>query len=160
MAAAVLLVVGRWRAPVLLTGLPVPWLMAGGFVAVSVVVEVLHQRGLGDLIASAVPGGTGTPALMTLAGTGAVVANVANNLPAYLVLEPVAADAAPRLLALLVGVNAGPLVTPWASLATLLWLQRCRTAGIRVPWRWLLPAGAACAVVAVAAGAGALAVTA
>ena len=159
-AAAVLLVVGRWRAPRLLAGLPVPWLMATGFVAVSVVVEVLHQRGLGDLIASVVPGGTGTTALMTLAGTGAVVANVANNLPAYLVLEPVAADAAPRLMALLVGVNAGPLVTPWASLATLLWLQRCRTAGIRVPWRWLVPAGTACAVLAVAAGAGALALTA
>ena len=42
-------------------------------------------------------------------------------------------------MALLVGVNAGPLITPWASLATLLWLQRCRTAGIAVPWRWLVP---------------------
>ena len=159
-AAAVLLVVGRWRAPRLLAGLPVPWLMALGFVAVSVVVEVLHQRGLGDLVASVVPQGTGAGALAAVAGTGALVANVANNLPAYLVLEPVAADAAARLMALLVGVNAGPLVTPWASLATLLWLQRCRTAGIRVPWRWLVPAGAACAVLAVAAGVGALAVTA
>ena len=104
--------VARWRAPELLAGLPVPWLMAAGFVAVSVVVEVLHQRGLGDLIASVVPAGTGHAALMALAGTGALVANVANNLPAYLVLEPVAADAAPRLMALLVGVNAGPLDHP------------------------------------------------
>ena len=63
-------------------------------------------------------------------------------------------------MALLVGVNAGPLITPWASLATLLWLQRCRTAGIVVPWRWLVPAGTVCAVLAVAAGAGALALTA
>ena len=99
-------------------------------------------------------------ALLALAATGALVANVANNLPAYLVLEPVAADAAPRLMALLVGVNAGPLITPWASLATLLWLQRCRTAGIVVPWRWLVPAGTVCAVLAVAAGVGALALTA
>ena len=106
-AAAVLLAVARWRAPALLPGLPVPWLMAAGFVAVSVVVEVLHQRGLGDLIASVVPDGTGSAALLALAGTGALAANVANNLPAYLVLEPVAADAAPRLMALLVGVNAG-----------------------------------------------------
>ena len=159
-AAAVLLAVARWRAPALLPGLPVPWLMAAGFVVVAVVVEVLHQRGLGDLLASVVPDGTGSAALLALAGTGAFASNVANNLPAYLVLEPVAADAAPRLMALLVGVNAGPLVTPWASLATLLWLQRCRTAGIVVPWRWLVPAGAACAVLAVAAGAGALALTA
>jgi len=159
-AAAVLLAITAFRAPELLRGLPVPWLLAGGFVAVSIVVEVLHQRGLGDLIASAVPAGTGPGALVTLAGAGAFVANVANNLPAYLVLEPVAADAAPRLMALLVGVNAGPLVTPWASLATLLWLQRCRTAGVVVPWRWLVPAGTACAVLAVAAGVGALALTA
>ena len=159
-AAAVLLAVARWRARELLRGLPVPWLMAAGFVVVSVVVEVLHQRGLGDLIASVVPAGTDHVALLALAGTGALVANVANNLPAYLVLEPVAADAAPRLMALLVGVNAGPLITPWASLATLLWLQRCRTAGIVVPWRWLVPAGTVCAVLAVAAGAGALSITA
>jgi len=159
-AAAVLLAVARWRARELLRGLPVPWLMAAGFVGVSVVVEVLHQRGLGDLIASVVPAGTDHVALLALAGTGALVANVANNLPAYLVLEPVAADAAPRLMALLVGVNAGPLITPWASLATLLWLQRCRTAGIVVPWRWLVPAGTVCAVLAVAAGAGALSITA
>jgi len=135
----------------------VPWLLAAGFVAVSVVVEVLHQRGLGDLIATAVPEGIGPGALVALAGAGAFVAN---NLPAYLVLEPVAADAAPRLMALLVGVNAGPLVTPWASLATLLWLQRCRTAGVVVPWRWLRPGGTACAVLAVGAGVGALAITA
>jgi arsenical pump membrane protein len=156
----VLLAAARWRAPALLPGLPVPWLMAAGFVLVSVVVEVLHQRGLGDLLASVVPDGTGSAALVGLAGTGALAANITNNLPAYLVLEPVAADAAPRLMALLVGVNAGPLITPWASLATLLWLQRCRTAGIVVPWRWLVPAGTACAVLAVAAGAGALALTA
>ena len=36
--------------------------------------------------------------------------------------------------ALLVGVNAGPLVTPWASLATLLWAARCRSAGVEVSW--------------------------
>ena len=73
-------------------------------------------------------------------------------------LEPVAADAAPQLMALLVGVNAGPL-TPWALLATLLWLQRCRTPGIVVPWRWLVPTGALCAVIGVGAGVSALALT-
>ena len=53
-----------------------------------------------------------------------------------------------RLMALLVGVNVGPLVTPWASLATLLWAQRCRTAGV-VIGRWSLAVqGLACAAVA------------
>ena len=40
-----------------------------------------------------------------------------------------------RLLALLVGTNAGSLVTLWASLATLLWRERCRTGEVRVSWR-------------------------
>ncbi len=31
-------------------------------------------------------------------------------------------------------MNAGPLVTPWASLATLLWAARCRSAGVRISW--------------------------
>ncbi|WP_392545348.1 SLC13 family permease [Oryzobacter sp. 24SJ04S-52] len=157
-AAAVLLLVARRRAPELVRGLPVPWVMAAAFVGVSLLVEVLHEHGLERVVAAVVPDGTGTAALLGVAGVGAVVANLANNLPAYLVVEPAVAQEPLRLMALLVGVNAGPLVTPWASLATLLWIQRCRTAGVAVPWRWLVPAGAACAVLSVAAGAVALAV--
>lgn len=50
-------------------------------------------------------------------------------------MEPVAAGTPVRMAALLIGVNAGPLITPWASLATLLWASRCRAAGIPVTWR-------------------------
>ena len=140
-AAALLLSVGLWRAPDLLRGLPVPWLMAAGFVAVAVSVEVLHRHGLDALVDRVVPSGTGATALLAVAGLGAGLANVVNNLPAYLIIEPAVADSSTRLMALLVGVNAGPLVTPWASLATLLWLARCRSVGVAIPWRWLVPAG-------------------
>jgi arsenical pump membrane protein len=58
---------------------------------------------------------------------------VINNLPAYLALEPVAGTSPDRLLALLVGTNVGPLITLWASLATLLWRDRCRARGLRIP---------------------------
>jgi arsenical pump membrane protein len=156
-AAALLLAVGLWRAPDLLRGLPVPWLMAAGFIAVAVGVEVLHRHGLDALVDRVVPSGTGATALLGVAGLGAGLANVVNNLPAYLVIEPAVADSSARLMALLVGVNAGPLVTPWASLATLLWLARCRSVGVAIPWRWLVPAGAACALLSVAAGTVALA---
>ena len=156
-AAALLLSIGLWRAPDLLRGLPVPWLMAAGFVAVAVSVEVLHRHGLDALVDRVVPSGTGATALLGVAGLGAGLANVVNNLPAYLVIEPAVADSSARLMALLVGVNAGPLVTPWASLATLLWLARCRSVGVAIPWRWLVPARAACAVLFVSAGTVALA---
>ena len=54
-----------------------------------------------------------------LAATGAAGSNVLNNLPAYLLAEPLA-QTPQRMAALLIGVNASPLITPWASLAILL----------------------------------------
>jgi len=72
--------------------------------------------------------------VLLLAGVGMLGANVINNLPAYIALES-AAESPLRLAALLIGVNAGPLITPWASLATLLWHQRLHALGVDVPWR-------------------------
>jgi arsenical pump membrane protein len=81
-------------------------------------------------------------AVAQLCGVGAVGANLVDNLPSYLALEP-AADASPlRLATLLVGVNAGPLITPWASHATLLWAARCRSACVAVSWRRFAARGA------------------
>lgn len=58
-----------------------------------------------------------------------------NNLPpAYLLAEPLAGNPE-RMAALLVGVNAGPLITPWASLATLLWHDRLVRMNVLVKWR-------------------------
>jgi arsenical pump membrane protein len=38
-----------------------------------------------------------------------------------------------------VGVNAGPLITPWASLATLLWHERLVSMGVHIRWsRYML----------------------
>ncbi len=37
------------------------------------------------------------------------------------------------------GVNAGPLITPWASLATLLWHERLVSMGVHNNWsRYML----------------------
>ena len=70
-----------------------------------------------------------------IATTGALSANAFNNLPAYLALEPVADSSPTRLFALLLGVNCGPLLTLWASLATLLWRERCQAANVDVSTR-------------------------
>ena len=119
----------------------VPWpllLFAGGlFVAMEALVRAIPTDRLDGLATSSTIGA---------AMSGAVGANLLNNLPAYLALEPIATDRT-SLVALLVGVNAGPLITPWASLATLLWHQRLEAAGVRIPWgRFVLLGAVTCAL--------------
>jgi len=53
----------------------------------------------------------------------------------------VAATSPDHLLALLTGTNLGPLVTAWASLATLLRHERCRAGGLRIGSGGFGPAG-------------------
>jgi arsenical pump membrane protein len=96
-------------------------------------VTAAGRLGLTDVLTAVAGTGDGPLALLRVAGTGTVAANLADNLPAYLALEPVGSSPA-RLLALLVAVNAGPLITPWASLATLLWHGRLTAMGVRISW--------------------------
>ena len=62
-----------------------------------------------------------------------------------------------RMVALLIGVNVGPLITPWASLATLLWHDRLHGDGRRDPWSRYALLGLLVAPLAVVAATGALA---
>lgn len=104
------------------------------------VVAALHDQGLATSLARIAGSGDGFLSLLQLAALGVVSANGINNLPAYLALEPVA-DSPLRLAALLIGVNLGPLISPWASLATLLWHSRLRAMGITISWRGYALAG-------------------
>ena len=108
-----------WRLVVLVSGLYL--LVAAG-----------HRHGLDEALAGVAGSGSGPVDLTRVAAVAAGGANLVNNLPAYLALEPVAADTRDRLLALLVGVDTGPLILLWGSLATLLWRERCRAGGVRV----------------------------
>jgi arsenical pump membrane protein len=144
------------RQPKVLREVKVPWLVVAGVCVLFVVVDVALRHGLQDLLASAVGSGTDLPALARVTGMGAASANVVDNLPAYLALESVTDTEPHRLMALLIGVNCGPLVTVWASLATILWRERCRSAGVRVPTRTFAWQGALCAVATLAAAALAL----
>ena len=84
-------------------------------------------NGLGRALGHLLPGGTTLPALLGIAALAAVLANVINNLPAVLVLLPLAAPAGPgAVLAVLLGVNIGPNLTYAGSLATLLWRRIVR----------------------------------
>lgn len=132
-AAALLAGLFAVRRPAVLRLGLVPWqlvLLASGLF---LVIEAGHSLGLTGLLASVAGTGESTSALLQLSGVGALGANLVNNLPAYLALEPVA-ESPLRLAALLVGVNAGALVTPWASLATLLWHARLEALDVHVSW--------------------------
>jgi len=87
-----------------------------------VVVKAVTDNGLGGALAPLLPAGTSLPALLAIAALAAALANVCNNLPAVLVLLPLAAPSgAGAVLAVLLGVNIGPNLTYTGSLATLLW---------------------------------------
>jgi arsenical pump membrane protein len=87
-----------------------------------IIVRAASDHGLSTAIDALLPHGTALPALLLVAVVSAAVANLLNNLPATLIILPVAAVSGPgAVLAMLVGVNVGPNLTYVGSLATLLW---------------------------------------
>lgn len=123
----------------------VPWQALALAAALFVIVETAHAQGLLEFLTSPTASGDSPGDLFRLASLGAVSANAINNLPAYLVLEPAAGDPV-ALMALLIGVNLGPLITPWASLATLLWHHRIVSLGVEIRWSRFVLWGAIAAV--------------
>jgi arsenical pump membrane protein len=131
--AGILVLACLWRDRRMLRWRLLPWQLVLGVSALFLVVQFAHDHGLGRLLGAVAGQGSGGWDLLRLSAVAAGGANLVDNLPAYLALEPLA-DSVHRVSALLVGVNAGPLILPWGSLATILWAARCRSAGIRVPW--------------------------
>jgi arsenical pump membrane protein len=87
-----------------------------------VIVRAAADKGLRSAVVSLLPAGGSLPDLILVALVAAVAANLLNNLPATLILVPVAGGLGlGPLLAVLVGVNIGPNLTYGGSLATLLW---------------------------------------
>ncbi|MEV5875556.1 SLC13 family permease [Streptomyces sp. NPDC052101] len=138
----------------------IPWRLLVMVPGMFLVVETVNAHGLHHLLASAVGDDGGTLGLFRAAAVGGGLSNALNNLPVYLAGEaavPVANH--DQLLALLTGTNAGPVITPWASLATLLWYERCHAYGVRVPVARQMGTGAVLATAAVVASVTVLALT-
>jgi arsenical pump membrane protein len=92
-----------------------------------VIVQAASGNGLDTAVRAVLPAGGSLPDLLAIAALSAVFANLVNNLPATLMLVPVAAAAGPGpVLATLIGVNVGPNLTYVGSLATLLWRRILR----------------------------------
>jgi arsenical pump membrane protein len=96
--------------------------------ALGIVVAAVTENGLASALMRVMPSGTALPALLATAALAAALANVINNLPAVLVLLPLAQSATGPggVLAVLIGTNIGPNLTYAGSLATLLWRQVVR----------------------------------
>ncbi|MFD8526020.1 SLC13 family permease [Streptosporangium canum] len=162
LAAAVLMIAAfAWRDRSKLTLALFPWQLLVFVTGLFLVVPTLSRYGLAGLMSAlAGTGGDGGGAYRA-AAVGAGLSNLINNLPAYTAVEKVIPVVnQEQLLALLIGTNIGPVITPWASLATLLWFEWCRRRGVRVPMLTFVLAGAGLAVVGVTATVGALLLTA
>ncbi|ANY22147.1 SLC13 family permease [Gordonia terrae] len=114
------------------TALNIPFL---GFVAVlGVVILPVRTGPIGDWIGGLIPGESTLLALLAVAALAAVLANLVNNLPATLLLIPLVAHDPGLVLAMLLGVNLGPNLAYFGSLANLLWrdiMRRDSTGGGR-----------------------------
>jgi arsenical pump membrane protein len=138
----------------------VPWQLLVFVAGLFLVVPTLSRFGLSDVMHALIGADPGPAGDFRAATAGGALSNVANNLPAYTAGEAVVpAQHRDQLLALLIGTNVTPIVTPWASLATLLCLEGCRDHGLPVPLRRYLQTSLALAVLALAGSVGALLLT-
>lgn len=135
----------------------IPWQLLIFVSGLFLVVPTLSRYGLGEVMTTLIGTDGNLLGALRAAAGGAGLSNVVNNLPAYTAGESVVAPANhDQLLALLIGTNVGPIITPWASLATLLCLESCRNHGLQVPLGRFMRTGLCLAVVALAATIGAL----
>ena len=128
----------------------VPWRLLVFVTGLFLVVQTINLHGLDSVMTALIGTGDGNQGALRAGAAGAVLSNVVNNLPAYVAGEAaVPVSHHTQLLALLVGTNVGPIVTPWASLATLLWFERCRAAGVTIQIRRFVLGGLGLALVGV-----------
>ncbi|SFN24891.1 arsenite efflux membrane protein ArsB [Actinomadura madurae] len=135
----------------------IPWQLMVFVTGLFLVVPALERFGLDDVMRGLVGEDGGLAGAFRAAFAGAGLSNVLNNLPAYVAGESAVPPAnKDQLLSLLTGTNVGPVITPWGSLATLLWFEWCRRWDVRVPIRKFVLAGTVLAVTGCAASVGAL----
>lgn len=150
-AALVMLAAAAWRRPDQVWPLvqTAPWDVVVFAAAMFVVVWGLGNAGWREALANCwLPFATRPVALVIVIGVSiSLLSALANNLPALLLALLVipslpAAVQLPAVAAALIGSNIGCKLTPYGSLATLLWLDQLEQHGYRISWAEVLRIGA------------------
>jgi arsenical pump membrane protein len=149
--AVLVAVFAKWGRPHLRWGL-LPWRLIVFVTGLFLVVDTVGRHGLDSWMTALIGADPGAAGTWRAAVTGGALSNILNNLPSYVAGEAVIPLANhQQLLGLLIGTNIGPLITPWASLATLIWAEHCRNRGVPIQWGKFVLAGAATAAAVLAA---------
>jgi arsenical pump membrane protein len=76
--------------------------------------------------------------LFVTGGLMAILSALTNNLPAtlagVLLLGTVKKPAMLAIYAIIIGVDVGPKLTPYGSLATLIWMEILKSKGVEISW--------------------------
>ncbi|MFT9393058.1 SLC13 family permease [Bifidobacterium sp.] len=101
--------------------------------SLSVVVASLADNGIRTLLLPAFHQPVSLASLLMIAAVSVVASNIMNNLPAAMLLIPIAASQNPMMaMAVLIGVNLGPNLTYVGSLANILWRRILLRTGKKV----------------------------
>ena len=114
-----------------------PWQVVWFSIGLYIVVYGLKNAGLTDYLASVLQTLNAQGDTIAIVGTGfiaAILSAVMNNMPTVMIMDIALSDIPHSALAYanIIGCNLGPKMTPFGSLATLLWLHVLSQKGVKI----------------------------
>ena len=114
-----------------------PWQVVWFSIGLYIVVYGLKNAGLTDYLASVLKDLATQGDMVAIVGTGfisAILSAVMNNMPTVMIMDIALVDIPNQALAYanIIGCNLGPKMTPFGSLATLLWLHVLAQKGVKI----------------------------
>lgn len=114
-----------------------PWQVVWFSIGLYIVVYGLKNAGLTDYLASILKDLSTQGDMVSIVGTGfisAILSAVMNNMPTIMIMDIALVDIPNQALAYanIIGCNLGPKMTPFGSLATLLWLHVLAQKGVKI----------------------------
>ena len=114
-----------------------PWQVVWFSIGLYIVVYGLKNAGLTDYLASVLKDLATQGDMVAIIGTGfirSILSAVMNNMPTVMIMDIALVDIPNQALAYanIIGCNLGPKMTPFGSLATLLWLHVLAQKGVKI----------------------------